>query len=272
VTDTKQIIGVLGFNEALPVRMKFHANNNGLDLLNIVPHAVPIIDARALPLPPSIDVEGFMLTPHESAVPDFRDQDVVRAIHMDEIRRLLLDISGADHVEVNAPGVLRFSESSAESGALDNSRPARFVHIDVSDMTAANFYARSNAGAGRRVRRHAQFNVWRVLTPPPQDVPLAVCDARTIHADDLIAADAIFDKDGAILFSFEALLIRHNPAQRWCYFSDMHPGEVLIFKTHDSDPARAHHVPHGAFDNSACPADAPPRASIEMRGMAFWYE
>ena len=131
---------------------------------------------------------------------------------------------------------------------------------------------RSQPDNGRAVRRSAQYNVWRVLTPPPQDVPLAVCDARSLSAEDRIAADAVFDKDGSILFTFEAWLIRHNPRQRWVHFSNMHPGEVLIFKTHDTDPHAAHCVPHGAFDNAACPASAPPRASLEMRGIAYWFE
>jgi hypothetical protein len=48
--------------------------------------------------------------------------------------------------------------------------------------------------------------------------------------------------------------------------------EVLIFKTNDSDPAAPHCVPHVAFDNQDCPASAPPRASIEMRAIAYWFE
>ena len=103
---------------------------------------------------------------------------------------------------------------------------------------------------GRRVSRSAQYNVWRVLTPAPQDVPLAVCDARSLSPGDLIAADAMFDRDGKIAFSFEAWLLRHNPNQRWAYFSNMTPDEALIFKTHDTDPGKAHCVPHGAFDDA----------------------
>ena len=86
------------------------------------------------------------------------------------------------------------------------------------------------------MRRSAQYNVWRVLTPPPQDVPLAVCEARSVAAEDFISADAIFDKDGAIAFSFEALLLRYNPKQRWAHFSNMRTDEALMFKTHDTDP------------------------------------
>jgi len=266
------VTGSLGFSEPMVVRPKFHANDTSRDVLNVVPRAVPIEDARRRADPPTLDCEGFCLRPHRSAVRDFRDRDEIGRTHVDEIRALLLAVSGADHVQVTGSGVLRFAERSRESGAHDNSRPARFVHVDVSDATALNLYERLRPDNGRAVCRAAQYNVWRVMTPPPQDVPLAVCDARSVAREDLIAADAMFDRDGVIVMSFEAWLLRHNPAQRWTYFSNMRPDEVLIFKTHDSAPGVAHCVPHGAFDDPQCPAGAPPRASIEMRGIAYWFE
>jgi hypothetical protein len=48
--------------------------------------------------------------------------------------------------------------------------------------------------------------------------------------------------------------------------------EALVFKTHDSDPARAHCVPHVAFDNPLCGPQTAPRASIEMRAIALWFD
>jgi len=264
-----QVVGILGFSEPMAARPKFHANDTRRDVLNVVPRAVPIEDARQRAKPPSLDIEGFCLRPHVSRVRDFRDPGEIERVHVEEIRQLLLEASGADHLQVNPRAVLRFAERSAESGAHHNSRPARFVHVDVSDATARQFYER--ARPDQPVRRAAQYNVWRVLTPPPQDVPLAVCDARSVRREELIAADAVFDKDDAITFSFEAWLLRHAPRQRWAYFSDMNRGEVLIFKTHDTHPGVAHCVPHGAFDAPARPADVDPRASIEMRGIAYWF-
>jgi hypothetical protein len=269
---TGTVPGVLGFSEPMSERPRFHANDISRDLLNVVPRAVRIEDLRHRKVAPALDTEGYCLVSHPSAVRDFRESGEIERVHVEEIRQLLLRVSGADHVAVTGSGVLRFGERSRESGAHNNSRPARFVHVDVSDATAATFYERSRPDNGRRVRRSAQYNVWRVLTPPPQDVPLAVCDARSLSAEDFIAADAIFDRDGKIAFTFEAWLIRHNPRQRWAYFSNMNCGEALIFKTNDTDPGAAHCVPHGAFDNPNCGADAPPRASIEMRGTAYWFE
>jgi hypothetical protein len=256
----------------MATRPRFHANDISRDVLNVVPRAVAIEDARQRKTPPSLDTDGFRLVSHASAVRDFRDADEIQRVHVAEIRQLMLAASGADEVIVTGAGILRFGERSRESGAHNNSRPARFVHVDVSDATAAMFYARSRPQNGRAVRRSAQYNVWRVLTPPPQDVPLAVCDARSLSPEDLIPADAIFDKDGVVAFSFEAWLIRHNPRQRWVHFSSMHPDEALIFKTNDTDRDAAHCVPHGAFDNPHCPGEVPPRISIEMRGTAYWFE
>ena len=267
-----EVIAPLGFSEPLSQRMKFHANDTSGDVMNVVPHDAKIENARNRTKTPSLDLEGFTLVQHTSAVRDFRDEEEIQRVHKEEIRQLLEDVSGADHVEVRAPGILRFGERSNDSGALDNSRPARFVHIDVSDATANAMSADIPVPEYRRVRRVVHYNVWRVLTPPPQDVPLAVCDSRTIDPNDLIAADAMFDKDGQIIRSFEAFVLKYNPAQSWAFFSDMRPEEVLIFKTNDSEPGRAHWVAHGAFDNPYSPPETPPRASIEMRGIAFWYE
>lgn len=266
-----QVVGTLGFSEPLAVRMKYHANDSSQDVMNVVQHAVPIRNARTSEPPPSLDAEGFTLVRHRSAVRDWRDAEEVARVHHEEIRQLLLDVSGADAVEIKGSGILRFGEKSQDSGALNNSKPARFVHIDVSDATAQAFNARSPLAEGRTLRRVAQYNVWRAISPPPQDVPLAVCEAGSLAPEDLIFADAVFDKDGVALFSFEGLVVRHNPAQRWAFFADMTQDEALVFKTNDTDPTRAHHVPHGAFDDPTVPGDVPPRSSIEMRGTAFWY-
>lgn len=265
-------MGTLGFSEPMNARPKFHANDTSRDVLNIVPRAVPIEDARLRKIPPALDVEGFCLRSHRSQVRDFRDPVQIASVHVEEIRQLLLEVSRADHVHVNPSGVLRFGERSRESGALNNSRPARFVHVDVSDATAEVFYSRARPDNGRRVRRSAQYNVWRVLTSPPQDVPLALCDARSVSPGDLIGADAMFDRDGTIAFTFEAWLLQHNPVQRWSFFSCMDPAEALVFKTHDTESSVAHCVPHGAFDDTSCPAGVVPRASIEMRGIAYWLD
>jgi len=255
---------------AMDARPRYHAQDHSRDNLVLDPQTVEIADLRDAGS--SLAVEGFALVPHRSAVADFRDEAAVAQVHGAEIEALLLRQTGADRVVVTGKGILRFGERSPLSGKLFNSQPARFIHIDISDPTAREFAERSRPD-GARVRRFAHYNVWRAITPPPQDVPLTLCDARSLSPDDLVTADAVFDAPaGAPEWSFEGLLVRHNPRHRWCYFRDMTRDEALIFKTNDSDPAAPHHVPHCAFDDPSCPAGVTPRASIEMRAVAYWLD
>lgn len=62
-------------------------------------------------------------------------------------------LSGADEVVVRGAGILRFGERSEMPGRLDNSRPAHFAHVDISDFTASEFAARSNPRVGQKPRR-----------------------------------------------------------------------------------------------------------------------
>jgi hypothetical protein len=249
-------------------RPRYYANDHGRDVLDIVPVEMQIADARAQAM--TLDEAGFALIAHESAVEDFADRAALEARYRPEIVALVTAASGADLVLVNSPGIRRFSERSALAGVLDNSRPARFAHVDVSDVTAAVFAHRA-APAGRELARFVHYNVWRALSAPPQDVPLALCHAGSVSAAELIAADAVFDAAGLPEWSFEGLVLAHAAAHRWYWYPDMQRAEALIFKTHDSDPGRAHCVPHVAFDNPHCARDVPARVSIEMRALALWF-
>ncbi len=250
-------------------RMCYFANDSSRDTVLIAPEVMEIMDARSLIT--TLDREGFAVVAHRSRVTDFADAEQVARVHPPEIAALLRAATGAESVVVTGPGVRRFAERSDLSGALDNSRPARFAHVDVSDKTAHQFSQRSRPDAAKTPRRVAHYNVWRALSVAPQDVPLALCDARSIQPDDLLPADAIFDRDGVDLWSMEGLVVAHSPSHRWHWFRDLGRDEVIVFKTNDSDPDVAHAVPHVAFDDPDCPADVPPRASIEMRAIAYWY-
>jgi len=262
---TRALIAYAGRSIARP---RYYANDHRRDALDIAPVPMDIVDGRAEAL--TLDGAGVTLVEHRSAVADFTDRAIVDSVHRPEIIALVKELSNADLVRVDSPGILRFSERSPQSGLLGNSRPARFAHVDVSDSTAAEF-ARQAAPPDRPLARFAHYNIWRAISAPPQDVPLAVCDARSVSAGDLIAADAVFDSPGKPEWSFEGLVLAYAPAHRWYWFSDMQREEAIIFKTHDSDPGRAHCVPHVAFDHEACPPHAVPRASIEMRALALWF-
>lgn len=246
----------------------YYANAHEKDRVPVELHPMAIHDARGVDA--NVDREGFQLVRHRSAITDWADRDALAAIHRVEVAQLIRELTGADEVQVNAPGILRFSEKSGKAGSSDNSHPARFAHIDINDATAAQFAARG--ADGRKFARCAAYNLWRAISPAPQDVPLAFCDARSFAAEDLIVADAIFDPPGgAPEWSFESWVVAHAPQHRWYFYPDLAIDEAVLFKTNDSDPSRAHCVPHVAFDDPLAPAEAPPRISIEMRATAYWW-
>lgn len=260
------IRAVINYAARTDFRQKYYANDHSKDTVVIDGHERTLTDGRSVAT--SLDQQGFCLVPHVSAVPDFTDRATVATTHPAEITELLLSHTGADAVFVTGPGIQRFGEKSKLAGQLNNSMPARFAHVDITAETAASFAARG-LPEGKSFRRYAHYNVWRSFSGAPQDVPLALCDATTVVANDLMIADALFDEPDKPDWGFDSYLIAHNPAHRWHWFPDMTRDEAIIFKTSDSEFGNP--IPHVAFDNPLAPADCHPRASIEMRAIAYWF-
>ena len=257
---------VINYAARTPYRPRYFANDHSRDTVVINPVVMNLTNGRECVS--DLDRQGFVLVDHVSAVPDFTDDVTVAKVHPAEIIGLLLAQTGADEVVITSPAILRYSEKSWLAGRLNNSMPARFAHIDITPQTAASF-AVGSLLAGKSWSRYAHYNVWRSFSGAPQDVGLTVCDAQTVSIDDLIEADAIFDHPGKPDWGFSGHIVEHNPNHGWHWFPDMSPHEALIFKT--SDSAFGNAVPHVAFDNALAPLDCHPRASIEMRAIAYWY-
>ena len=265
-------IGYLGDCVGKPTfGMKPERNN-----LPLTTAKVRVEDVRPIREQLSLDVEGFVLADHTTAVTDFTDREQVAAVYMRELEDLLKALTGASKVSASAGGVLRRGEKSPEFMKGGFTTPARFAHCDYSQNPAGSTFwtdpllseEEKARYAGKRI---AIYNLWRALTPPPQDTPLACVDARTVADEDRVWSDCIIaPPPPAPELVFENCVFRPNPAHRWCYFKDMTPDEVLVFKGYDSDPARAAGVPHCAFDDPSCPPDAPARESIDVRAFAFF--
>jgi hypothetical protein len=237
---------------------------------------VVIEDARGLDT--DLDREGFLLVRHLSAVPDFgliEEDEAVDSLYVAEMTALLREVTGASEVILLGGGKKRYGERATDRLApLKNAKPARYPHADNTDVAAigqAEMIASFVDGLDlASLSRWALFNMWRAVTPPPQDVPLAVCDARSVHRDDEITVTAVTLERRSGLIRHDTTGYRFNPAHRWHYFRDMTPEEVLVFKAHDSDPDRARRVPHSAFDDPTCPPGTPTRASVETRALALF--
>jgi hypothetical protein len=220
---------------------------------------VPIRDLRPLAAGLSVDREGFQLIVEPTAVRDFDDEAEVRGVYYREIEQLVVRATGAARVIVFDHTIRRRHPDAVR-------RPVYNVHVDFTAASGprrvCELLAEEPDGCARR--RRAIINVWRPIAGPLRDAPLALADARTVAATDLVAADLVYP--GRI---GEYYLLRHDPAQRWYYAPAMEPSEVLLLKNYDSvQEGHARFAPHGAFEDPHTPCDAPPRASIELRTLA----
>ncbi|KAL2123768.1 hypothetical protein VTJ04DRAFT_133 [Mycothermus thermophilus] len=107
------------------------------------------------------------------------------------------------------------------------------------------------------------LNIWRPITSTPvEDCPLAVCDFRTIDQGDLVPMDLVYPH-----YVDEAYEVLYNPAHRWFYKKGMTHEDVVIFKLCDNLTSEAYVCPHAAFLDPTAQANAPPRASIEVKAI-----
>ena len=229
--------------------------------------AVPIADMRPRAGDLSVDREGFELLRHETRVADLYDDDQIENRYFPEIEALLNERFGADRTVVF--DATRRSDSQTGASNPDGLRgPAVRVHVDYTVKSGPQRIADilGEDEAGRLAGRGAhivQVNVWRPISGPVRRSPLAVADASSVRAEQLLATDQIFpDRVG------EIYQLAHAPTQRWYYAPEMTPDEVLLLKGWDSvDDGRARFTPHGAFSYAETPDDAPPRESIEVRAL-----
>jgi hypothetical protein len=234
---------------------------------NVVLGAAPVLvhDARDAGERFSLDREGFVLVRSQSSIGGVSEADAAADRYRAEccaLVREVTDAAAAVGVEVHC----RFDGVADPRGRYDN-RPTRFVHADFSDRSARAF---ADAVAPSAVGgRWAIYNLWRVMTPPPQSMPLALCDASSIAAADEVETTVIMAYPDRDRVATQTTLYHPNAAHRWYYFSDMEPDEVLIFKSHDSDPARARRVPHSAFVDDGSP-DGAVRVSVETRVLGIF--
>ncbi len=252
---------------ALP--LCYYTEDRSKTTMRVVPVEMPIVDARPDAGSFSLDRQGFELVPHRSAITDFMDRARTESDYPDEVAELIRKVTGAFFAVGLGIGV-RFGRKRTDYVKAGDDQPARFPHADFTDGTSRAILDQVGESVGQ-YSRCALFNVWRVFSDPPQDFPLAVCDARTVSPADEEQAEAILDLAGSEdPFRSMTMVYRPNPANRWSYFSNMTVDEALIFKAWDSDKSRPQRVPHSSFANPLVGPDAPSRSSIESRVLAYF--
>ncbi len=236
--------------------------------------AVRIEDMRGRAGEFSLDREGFVVVSAPTQVRNFHDRAEVARAYVPEVGELLRAVTGCRATAMlNAP-VVRLSSRASQRPA-GATMTGDFVHADYSAPAAELMLRRTlppEEAEARLRQRYSIFNVWRAFSAPPQDVPLALCDTRSVAPRDKQHCSITLKISSGEVMAWENIAYLHSGEHRWCYCSDMRRDEAYVFRGFDSDPARAEQVPHSAFQDETCPPDAPPRASIEIRMFAFYDE
>jgi hypothetical protein len=230
-------------------------------------HRMRVFDARPIAAEASLDVEGFALATRPSAVTDWYDEAQLDGVCHDEAVQLVKDVTGASRVQVFDHTLRIRRDDIADRTPRMARLPVLRVHNDYTEWSGPQRVRDVLPDEADELlkKRFAFINVWRPIKGPVLDTPLAVCDARSVAPDEFIASDMVYkDRKGEIYVNV------YSPRHRWFYVPRMTTDEALLIKCYDSRRDVARFTAHSAFVDPTTPADAPRRASIEIRTVAFF--
>jgi hypothetical protein len=231
-------------------------------------HTVPIFDVRPVADTLTLDVQGFALVHAPTTVTDFYDEAQLQATYYLEAEELVKKATGASRVVVFDYTVRRRTHGVEDRTPGIPRQPVTRVHGDYTEVSGPQRVHDLMGAEAQDLlsRRFAIVNVWRPIRGPLLDAPLALCDATSLAAGDLVPQDLIYrDRTGEIYG------LTYNPAHRWYYAPAMQADEALLLKCFDSQTdGRARFMPHTSFADPTAPADILPRESIELRTLVFF--
>ncbi|KXT02934.1 hypothetical protein AC578_10605 [Pseudocercospora eumusae] len=241
---------------------------------------------------------GFAVYHYPAKEKTFTDDEAVRDGYYKEIEQLLRDkLPGIKKVHIFDHTIRRQDKASPR-------QPVQQVHVDQTPG-ATDVRVRRHLGdeAEELLKgRYQIINVWRPISHPASDFPLAVVDWRSTEPADFIPVDLMYpkradsvtdddDRGKEILpdansmdstagyeVKGETMGVRANTNHKFYYQKDMTPDEVMLLKCYDSygndEPMGkkgiAVRTPHTAFVDPNTPKDAPGRQSIEVRCLIFY--
>lgn len=259
------------------INRRFWAPGRELNTGVYAPYPVLIRNAR-LTAPFTLDEHGFCLAHHHTAISDWENQYAPGSAYAAEVTEVAKRLTGAD-VVIALGGMMR--DSAATSTTVQP--PAAEAHVDFTERCAQRRAAalyRQLQPEGAGYGRFIGFSLWRALSAPPQDMPLALCEGRSVRDDEgthntkvdvteIPTGDALYAPIAGEEDMLAATIFHYSPGHRWWYFPDMQSEEVIFIKLYDSDHSKAWRCPHTAFRDNTRP-DARPRRSMEFRAIAYF--
>ena len=230
------------------------------------PRKVKIEDGRPHADEFALERTGFRFLRHDTQVKDFFDEAEVRRVYYPEMEALIKAESGAKRVHVFDHTLRTADEDDREARKIRE--PVQRAHNDYTEWSGPQRVRDllPNEADQLLQRRFAIIQVWRPIRLPVESFPLAICDARSLAAEDLLVSERRYPNRVGQTYA-----VLYNPAHRWYWFPQMRRDEAIIFKVYDSlKDGRPRWTAHTAFDDPTAPKNARPRESIEIRTLAFF--
>ena len=294
-----------------------HRNTEGTDTpwvgADVDKRQMPIHDARGLAESErrTLDANGFEMLerPLAGLEIDFLDHEQVVRRYYPHCADIVRAHAGArivkafDHNVRSASGKL---SGRRIAGGQEVQRPAQIVHgdytltsgpqrlRDLANPPTINDTYRSQLADGETLLdeadvtraldsgRFALINLWRnIAAEPVATYPLALCDAVSVHPDDLVVFEIHYaDRIGENYFA------KHADDHRWYFYPALTRDEALLIKQWDSAGGMARTAGaeadaaspdtpctfsfHTAFEDRTALPDAPDRWSIEVRCIVLY--
>ncbi|KAI0360623.1 hypothetical protein OH77DRAFT_703577 [Trametes cingulata] len=234
------------------------------------PHDVEIENIRGKEDSVSLDTTGFQYFRRAAQHKTFENDEVIEKEYYPESIELVKELTGASRAVVFDHTIRR-----RRPGEIDDTpqkrQPVPQVHIDQTPQSARDrVYRHLPADDVPKLLagRFQIINLWRPISHPAYDWPLALCDWRTVDpTTDLVPTALKYpDRDG------QTFSVKYNPNHKFKYLRGMEPEECVLIKCYDSqnDGKTATFTPHTAFEDPTTPPDAPLRESIELRLLVFY--
>lgn len=227
-----------------------------------------------------LHTSGFELIRRPTGITDFYDCDLVMGTYYDECKTIAKELTGA-HTTFTFDHIIRESGLQYSAGGTDGSQRQTSVesgggyigsvHMDYTDNTKWDRYlALHGEQVPERASRVYALNFWRPLSSSVDDNPLAVCDARSVRAEDL--QEVVVYGYGAENYSWheigiETYSVSASDQHRWFYYPGMTPDDVLVIKSFDSEGVIGNASPHASFAHPH--PQGIQRRSIELRVLCF---
>ncbi len=232
------------------------------------PHTVVIHNGRLVAEGFALERSGFRFLGHETRMRDFFDEAEIAQTYYPEMEALVKRETGASRVVVFDHTLRTADDEMREAKKIRE--VVRRVHNDYTEWSGPQ-RVRDLLGDEAETllqKRFAIVQVWRPIRHPVETFPLALCDARSMTADDFIISERRYPNRVGQTYA-----VKYNPDHHWYWFPHMRRDEALVFKVFDSRKAGgARWTAHTAFDDPTSPPGERPRESIEIRTLAFFDE